>query len=283
MTGPDRRFLAFSGRVALDSLRGRVAADAFVRGEAARVAAPVADLCPRPGAPRDRQVLWGDPLTVIDRDGGQVFVQAAKDGYCGWLDAAAVGPNYAPTHRVAVRASHLYPAPQVRAAPCHVLPHGARLAVLGTAGDWAETPQGFVPAAHLAPWGAWATGPVAAAAAFLGTPYLWGGNTGEGIDCSGLVQAAYHAAGLAMPPDSDVQARAGRLVPDGESLRPGDLVFWTGHVALVTGPDAILHATAHGMTTKAEALSDAAARIAAAGGGPVTARIRPAAIPIGPA
>lgn len=273
----DRRLTPFSGRIAHGSLRGAVAAERFVDGEPARIAAALADLCPVPGGARDRQVLFGDPVLVIDRQGGHAFVQAGKDGYCGWLPAAAVGPDRAPTHRVRARATHLYPEPRVQAPETLALPFGARLTVTAMSGAWAETPGGFLPAAHLAAWGDWADDPVTAAETLLGTPYLWGGNSGAGIDCSGLVQAAFHAAGRAMPADSDQQARVGEAV-EGD-LHRGDLVFWKGHVALVAGPDTILHATAHGMTTLVEPLSAATARIAASGGGPVTARRRTAALP----
>jgi cell wall-associated NlpC family hydrolase len=280
----DRRLTPFSGRVAHVTLRGAVAAEAFSEGTPARIAAPVADLAPRPGAPRDRQVLYGEPFLIIDTQGGHAFGQAGKDGYCGWLPRAALGDNITPTHWVAARASHLYPEPRVQAPERHALPHGARMAVTAIAGDWAETPGGFVPAAHLRAWGDWLPDPVAAARLFLGAPYLWGGNTGAGIDCSGLTQAAFAAAGRALPPDSDMQARVGRGLAPEEAEAPGDLIFWRGHVALVTAPGRIIHATAHGMTTKEEPLPAVIARIAAAGGGPVTARRRPEGLPaVGPA
>jgi cell wall-associated NlpC family hydrolase len=279
----DRRLTPANGRVAHFSLAGRAEGRRLVPGEPARIAVPLADLAPAPGAPRDRQLLYGEPFLVLDREGDHAFGQAGKDGYCGWLPAAALGPAGVATHWLAARASHLYSAPRVQAPERHALPHGARLAVTGIAGDWAETPAGFVPAAHLRAWGDWLPDPVAAARLLLGTPYLWGGNSGAGIDCSGLVQAAFAAAGQAMPPDSDLQARIGRALSAGEAEAAGDLLFWRGHVALVTAPGMILHATAYGMTTREEPLAPAVARIAAAGGGPVTARRRPEGLPpLGP-
>jgi cell wall-associated NlpC family hydrolase len=223
-------------------------------------------------------VLFGEPFRVLDRAGGFAFGQAGKDGYCGWLPETALGPEETPTHWIAARASHLYPEPRVQARERMALPHGARVRVTGIAGNWAETPAGFVPAAHLRAWGDWLPDPVAAARLLLGTPYLWGGNSAAGIDCSGLVQGAFLAAGRAMPPDSDLQAGVGHAVAEGEEAA-GDLVCWKGHVALVTAPGRIIHATAHGMTTTEEALPAVIARIAAAGGGPVTARRRPAGLP----
>jgi cell wall-associated NlpC family hydrolase len=279
----DRRLTPFSGRVAHVSLRGTVAAEAFAEGTPARITAPLADLAPRPGGPRDRQVLYGEPFRILDTTGDHVFGQAGKDGYCGWLPRAALGGDGGATHWVAARASHLYPEPRVQAPERHALPFGARVAVTGIAGDWAETPGGFVPAAHLRAWGDWLTDPVAAARLLLGTPYLWGGNSGAGIDCSGLTQSAFAATGRALPPDSDMQAHVGRALAPDEPEAAGDLIFWKGHVALVTAPGTIIHATAHGMTTKEEPLPPVIARIAAAGAGPVTARRRPEGLPpVGP-
>ncbi len=269
----DRRLTPANGRAALESLRGTVAAPRYVPGEAACVATPLADLCRAPDGPRDRQVLFGDAVTVIDRDAGWAFVQAAKDGYCGYLPETALGAARAATHWVSAPSSHLYPEARVQAHQTAALPFGARLTVTGTQGAFAETPEGFVPLAHLRPADAPMTDPVAVAALFLGTPYLWGGNSRAGIDCSGLVQAALLACGLPCPGDSDLQAGLGTELPEGADLRAGDLLFWKGHAAMVADPLRILHATGHAMATVYEDTGAAIARIALAGF-PVLARRR---------
>ncbi|MDR5653280.1 NlpC/P60 family protein [Ruixingdingia sedimenti] len=269
----DRRLTPANGRVAHVSLRGRVEAPAYVAGEWARVVAPLADLNRAPGRARDRQVLMGDRFLVLDRDGGHAFGQAEKDGYVGWLAEAALGPDTMVTHWICAPGSHLYPEPRVQAHEVAGLSLGARLAVTGAQGAFAAVPQGWVPACHLRAIGDWADDPVAVAESLTGTPYLWGGNSRAGVDCSGLVQLAFHACGRACPGDSDMQAGMGAEIgPD--DLRRGDLVFWKGHVALVAGPDRIVHANGHHMAVAAEPLSDAVARIAAAGGGGITARRR---------
>jgi cell wall-associated NlpC family hydrolase len=201
-------------------------------------------------------------------------VQAAKDGYCGYLPDAAVGAARVPTHWVAAPSSHLYPEPRVQANEIAALPFGARLTVTGTQGSFAETPEGYVPLTHLRTTDAPLADPVAVATLFLGTPYLWGGNSRAGIDCSGLVQAALLACGIACPGDSDLQAGIGQEVPDGADLIAGDLLFWKGHVALVADGARILHATGHVMATVFEDRSAAIDRIAAMGH-PVIARRRP--------
>lgn len=269
----DRRLTPFSGRVALTALQGRIDAP-VTEGTAAQVVVPLADLLARPGGARDRQVLLGDAVTVIDRDQGHCFVQAAKDGYCGWLDEAAVAEAPPPTHWVSAPATHLYPEPRVQARERMALSLGTRLCVTGSQGTWAETTLGFVPAVHLRRLGDWVRDPVSVAESLIGTPYLWGGNSRAGLDCSGLAQLSLHAAGLACPGDSDMQQALGAALDEGQALRRGDLLFWKGHVALVTAPDRLIHANGHSMSVADEDIAETIARIASQGGGPVIARRR---------
>ena len=270
----DRRLTAFSGRVALEALRGVVAAEAFVAGEPGAVAVPLADLCACPGGARDRQVGFGAALVVVERRGEAVFVQMGRDGYCGWLEARAVGPAVTATHWVEAVGTHLYPEPRVQAREIAALPFGARVAVLEDLGKWARVAGGYLPSVHLRRYGAWFDDPVAVAEGFVGTPYLWGGNSRDGIDCSGLVQAAWHACGRDCPGDSDIQQGLGVALAEDAALRRGDLIFWKGHVALVVNGDRLIHANGHSMDVRHEGIGVAIARIAAQGGGPVVARRR---------
>lgn len=270
----DRRFLRATQGVAHDSLRGQVQADRFTPGTRHRIAAPLIDLCAAPDGPRDRQLPLGAGLTVLVQDRGWAFGFDDRDGYCGWVPATALGPDHAVTHRIAALSSHLYPAPDMKRRELIALPFLAQLRVIGTSGDFAETPLGFVPRQHLVPLADRRPDPVEVARMFLGVPYLWGGNSAAGIDCSGLVQAARSACGLPCPPDSDLQREMpGQDVPP-LSEEPGDLIFWRGHVAMVSAPGMILHANAHHMTVAEEPLSGAEARIAARGD-PVQRRLRP--------
>lgn len=270
----DRRLTAFSGRVALEALRGAVAAEAFVAGEPGAVAVPLADLCASPGGARDRQVGFGAALMVVERRDGAVFVQMGRDGYCGWLAAGVVGPAVTATHWVAAVGTHLYPEPRVQAREIAALPFGARVGVLEEDGKWARVAGGYLPSVHLRRVGEWFGDPVAVAEMFVGTPYLWGGNSREGIDCSGLVQAAWHGCGRDCPGDSDMQQGLGAALAEDAALRRGDLIFWKGHVALVVDADRLIHANGHSMDVRHEGIGVAIARIAAQGGGPVVARRR---------
>lgn len=273
----DRRLTPANGRVAHVSLQGTVAAKRYVTGEPARIAAPLADLLARPGGPRDRQVLMGERVTVLDHDGGFAFVQAEKDGYCGYLPEAALAGDRAPTHWVAAPATWLYRAPDLKTPEVASLTMGARLAIVAEHPRFLETADGlFVPRPHLRPLGDRAADPAAVAESFLGTPYLWGGNSRAGIDCSGLVQAALLACGIPCPGDSDMQETCvGTPLPEAAPLRRGDLLFWKGHVAMAVSPDRLIHANGFQMAVGYEGIAEAVARIAAQGEGPVTARRRP--------
>ena len=269
----DRRLYKATARVAHLSMAEQTNLP-LTEGEATALAVPLADLLASPGGARERQLSLGEAFRVIDRDQGHAFGFAEKDGYCGWLAEGALGPVPNATHWVATRGTHLYSGPKVQAREVMALSLGARLRVLGQVGDWAETPMGFVPAVHLMPVGQVLRDPVAVAEVFLGTPYLWGGNSRAGIDCSGLAQAAHLACGIGFPGDSDLQEAVGAELPEGTELRRGDLLFWRGHVALVVDAARLIHANGNTMSVAYEGISACIARIAAQGGGSVTHRRR---------
>ncbi|WP_149141851.1 C40 family peptidase [Gemmobacter caeruleus] len=270
----DRRLTPANDRAALDHLRGQVDAPRFVPGEAASVAVPLADLLKAPGGARDRQLIWGEAVTVIDRHEGWAFLRAEKDGYCGYLPEGDLGPHQTVTHWVASPGTHLYDGPKVQHRAIARLYLGARLRVTGWVGAWAETSMGFVPAGHLRAIGDTLDDPAAVAQGLLGTPYLWGGNSRAGIDCSGLAQVAFLACGLGLPGDSDLQSGCGSAIAEGAPLCRNDLLFWKGHVAIALSPDRMIHATGAFMAVVEEGIEPAIARILAAGDGPVTHRRR---------
>lgn len=234
-------------------------------------------LRPAPDARPDRQVLFGDPVEAGAEQDGWVEVTASKDGYRGVVPESALGAATSPTHWVSARSTWGYSEPDLKS-PIRVDLHmTGRLEIVAAREGWLEARFGgetmHVPAQHCREWNDRERDPIKAARMFLGTPYLWAGNTGFGLDCSGLVQLVYHACGWACAADSGDQAD---MPGEGaETMEPGDLIFWKGHVALETGEGTILHANAHHMAVVEEPRHAASQRIAATETGPVIARLRP--------
>lgn len=272
----DRRRLLANARIAAAELKDQVAAPAYTEGSERRVTVPVADLCAAPDGPRDRQLLHGARVRVLEVTEGWAFGAAQDDGYVGYLRADALGTPLAATHRVAVPATHLYPAPDLKRREVCWLSFGSELRVVAQAGAFLEVAGGlFVPTPHLRPLSEPFEDPVAVAELLRGVPYLWGGNSAAGIDCSGLVQVACRAAGHPCPGDSDQQeAELGETLGPDTRPRRGDLYFWPGHVAWALDGATLIHANAHAMAVAREPIDATLARIEAQGEGPLTRRAR---------
>ena len=241
-----------------------------------RIIRPVVDLLRRPDGPRERQLIWGEQVTVEDEQNGWAQIVAAKDDYTGYVPSTALATAVVATHRVSALATHVYLRPDFKSPDLRSLSFGSSVQVLFLGERFAETPDGFIPTPHLTPIQTHLRDPVAVAELFLGTPYLWGGNSRLGIDCSGLVQASLLACGTPCPGDSGPQERAlgNYASPNGGSYLRGDLLFWKGHVAFVRDSETLIHANAFHMAVAVEPLQPAIDRILAQGDGPVTAHKR---------
>jgi cell wall-associated NlpC family hydrolase len=277
------RLTPFAGRLiparpdlAAAHLKGEVQADRFVEGRPFRVTATLLDMTavPDPAAERTTQLLHGEGFNVYEvRPDGLAWGQSTLDGYVGYVSASGLGPAQGPGMRISALWSQIYARPSARARVETELPFLAEVRVAGTSGNFYRLRDGgFVPIPHLA------SEPgefVALAERFIGAPYLWGGRSIRGIDCSGLVQIAMIGSGRPAPRDADMQAALiGAPVADDARLARGDLVFWRGHVGIMRDAETLLHANAHHMAVASEPLAEVTARIAAARGGPVIARRR---------
>lgn len=267
--------------IAADFLRGEVTAARFVAGRPMRLGVAHAPLrrAPAADAAIDTELLFGEPVRVYEEKAGWAWVQSEVDDYVGYVpDAVLVEPGPQPTHRVMTPGTHLYPRADIKSPPLRRLSLGAQLAVTARGERFAEVAwsggAGFVPSRHLAPFGENAADFVAIAERFLHVPYLWAGRTGEGLDCSALVQLSLAAAGVVAPRDSDIQqAMLGEALPtalDLGALKRGDLIFWKGHVAIALDERRMIHANASAMAVSIDVAAEFAACVAPAEG-PVTA------------
>jgi hypothetical protein len=261
--------------LAAKHLQGRVNATRFAEGVVREVTDAQAPLrrSPAPDAVLDTEALKGERVTIYETtDEGWSWGQLEADGYVGWLPSAALSvPGQPATHKVVALRTLVFPARSIKSPPLESLSFGCRLAIARQVDRLAVTAAGgYVPIGHLAPTEAVETDFVAIAERFLGVPYLWGGKTSLGLDCSGLVQIALTAGGIACPRDSDMQeqsvGRAFEPSADFSNLRRGDLVFWKGHVAIVRDPTSLVHANAFHMSVAIEPLAEAIARIQSADG-----------------
>ncbi|MEL7115203.1 MAG: NlpC/P60 family protein, partial [Pseudomonadota bacterium] len=198
----DRRTTPANARVAASALRGHVEAPTFTDGEPRTVADPLVDLCKDPGGARDRQMLLGDLVQIFEDRDGWSFVQSAKDDYVGYVPTNSLTAPKAATHWVAVPAGHAYTEPDIKAPVAHPLYFGTRIAMATHMPKFYETTDGvYIPKPILRPLEHRFSDPATVAQMFFGAPYLWGGNSVAGIDCSGLIQAAHLACGIPCPGD----------------------------------------------------------------------------------
>jgi hypothetical protein len=269
----DPRLTPARPELAAKHLEGKVAAARFIEGFAREVIDAQAPVRrdPSPVASMVTEALKGERVIVYEMDDeGWAWGQLESDGYVGWLPANALTqPGPAPTHRVSALRTLSFPGPDIKLPPVEMLPLGARVSVMRIDERFAITPTGCIPARHLSPLGSQEADFVAVAERFVGVPYLWGGKTNLGLDCSGLVQTALSACGVRCLRDSDMQESSLGAPVRSESefsdLKRGDLIFWKGHVAIVRDATTLLHANAFHMAVVIEPIAEAIARIRAMG------------------
>jgi len=272
-SGLDPRITPARPDLAAKHLAGIVEAQRFVEGKPYEIDAAQAPVrkAPAHDAELQTEALKGERVTIYEVSAdGWAWGQLAGDGYVGFMPASALrAPGPPATHKVTAPRTFVFPGPSIKLPPVETLSFGCQLVVARTDGPFAVTASGgHVPVLHLAPMETMETDFVAVAERFLGTPYLWGGKTSLGMDCSALVQLALVACGIPCPRDTDMQERelGSALARPHEQLQRGDLLFWKGHVAIVRDEATVVHANAsRHMAVAFEATAQTIDRIRAAG------------------
>lgn len=267
----DPRLNAYRTDLAAERLRGRVDAPRYVEGRAHQVIKGATALRrdPRFDAVLETELLFGECVHVFDENEGWAWLQSESDGYVGYASSDALSSDIvAPTHRVSALRTFIFPGPDITMPPLDLLSLNARVSVTGEDGRFVRLSNGgFLRRVHLRPVADAEPDFVAVAERFLGAPYLWGGRTSIGLDCSALIQLSLTAAGVPCPRDADMQEAAlGEALSDPADLsrlRRGDLLFWKRHMGVMTDDTRLLHANAHHMETAIEPVAEAVDRIAA--------------------
>lgn len=259
----DKRTIPARPDLAASSLKGQVEGARFVDGEAAAITSGRLWLRagPSDGSGQVSELLFGEPVTVYERKGGWAWLQAKADAYVGYARESGLGPPFEADARVMHPLTPLLCAPDVKSPLRDLLPLNARIKRGRQEGNFVAVADGFVATRALAPLGHAAPDFVAVAEQFIGVPYVWGGKTFQGLDCSGLIQTALQAAAIASPRDTDMMEEAlGRAVTR-DQIKRGDLVFWKGHMGVMRDAATLLHANAYFMQVTSEPLDTVIARI----------------------
>ena len=243
----------FAPHYAVPMLRTGIAPVTEIYAEAHATSMPVSAL------------MHGEEFAVLDVAGYWAWGYCLHDNYLGYVRFAELGDDFDATHIVSAAATLLVVAPSAKARVLARYPMGAQL-LCGSpseCGNYQECENGFVPRAHLSEMGSVAASPADLAEQLIGTPYSWGGRSGDAIDCSGLVQLVFGLKGIMAPRDADMQqADFVADLPDSAMLQRGDLVFFPGHVGIMADAENIIHANGSAMAVSVEPLADATARFA---------------------
>ena len=285
MTDLDPRLHAYRPDLADVQLKGKVSSARFVEGEIRRVTTPFADLTSAPdsGSGLEKQIIYGHDVRVFDDQNGKSFIQSLSDGYVGYVSSDCLTSDLSldATHIVLSPRTFIYPDTNIKSPIVSYRSMGSKITVTdftkSSGTIYAQLAGGgTIIAKHIfeLPDGA-PTDYVAVGETLLHTPYLWGGNTGFGIDCSGLLYLTHLVCGKDILRDTDMQmASLGKEIvgTDYMDLRRGDLIFWKDHVGILTSSDTLLHANGYTMSVSFESLSQAIKRIEPIYGKPICAR-----------
>ena len=258
----DPRVTPANETVACSTLKGKIKHANFVEAKNYQVNVPFVDLLGSPDGKRNRQLIYGSKVKYFSAAKGWAFIQNTYDNYVGYVPESTIASETQKTHIVTAPLAHVFMEPNIKSQNIEILPLAARVSGEVLENGFLETELGWISVLQLKRKTEISKDPVEVSKLLQNAPYLWGGNTTLGIDCSGLIQISLLLCGIDCPGDSDQQMNTlGQNIDIGSPRKKGDIIFWKGHVAWALNERQILHANAYHMATVIEEANEAIERI----------------------